>query len=73
MRIAFMIHIYTEDFYKDIKDDVEVRFVTSNHKFERPLPVGNTKSSWYDARLIRKRNNKKVCRIKNKNVLLCKR
>ena len=32
--------IKTEDFYKDIADDVEKRFDTSNYKVDRPLPTG---------------------------------
>ena len=30
----------TEDFYKDIADDVEKRFDTSNYEVGRPLPKG---------------------------------
>ena len=30
----------TEDFYKDIADDVEKRFDTSNYEVDRPLPKG---------------------------------
>ena len=39
---SFIIHIKTEDFYKDIADDVEKRFDTSNYGAEcdRPLPKG---------------------------------
>ena len=41
-----IIHIKTEDFYKDIADDVEKRFDTSNYDDEcdRPLPTGNNKN-----------------------------
>ena len=37
---SFVMHIKTEDFYKDIADDVERWFDTSNYdeKVERPLP-----------------------------------
>ena len=37
---SFIMHIKTEDFYKDIADDVEKRFDTSNYGAEcdRPLP-----------------------------------
>ena len=34
---SFIIHIKTEDFYKDIADDVKNRFDTSNYKVDRPL------------------------------------
>ena len=40
---SFKIHIKTEDFYKDIADDVEKRFDTSNYKVDRPLPTGKNK------------------------------
>ena len=39
----FIMHIKTEDFYKDIADDVEKRFDTSNYEFNRPLPAGKDK------------------------------
>ena len=35
--------IRTEDFYKDIADDVEARFDTSGYVPDRPLPVGLNK------------------------------
>ena len=34
------MHIKTEDFYKDIANDVEKRFDTSNYEVKRPLPIG---------------------------------
>ena len=42
---SFVIHIKTEDFYKDIADDVERWFDTSNYdkKDKRPLPIGKNK------------------------------
>ena len=33
----------TGDFYKDISDDVEKRFDTSNYERDRPLPIGKNK------------------------------
>ena len=36
----FVIHIKTNDFYKDISDDVDNRFDTSNYEVKRPLPIG---------------------------------
>ena len=39
----FIIHIKTEDFYKDIADDVEKRFDTSNYEINRQLPIGKNK------------------------------
>ena len=40
---SFIIHIKTEDFYKDIADDVKKRYDTSNYEVDRPLPKGMNK------------------------------
>ena len=42
---SFIIHIKTEDFYKDIANDVEKWFDTSNYdeSDKRPLPIGKNK------------------------------
>ena len=40
---SFIMHIKTEDFYKDIADDVEKKYDTSNYTVERSLPIGKTK------------------------------
>ena len=40
---SFIMHIKTEDFYKDISNDVEKRFDTSNYEVNRPLPIGKNK------------------------------
>ena len=42
---SFIIHIETEDFYKDIADDIDKRFDTSayNENDNRPLPIGINK------------------------------
>ena len=42
---SFIIYIKTEDFYKDIADDVEQRFDTSNYEINRPLHTGKNKKS----------------------------
>ena len=39
----FTIHLKTEDFYKDIVNDVEKRFDTSNYEVNRRLPTGKNK------------------------------
>ena len=39
----FIMHIKTENFYKDIADDVEKKYGTSNYTVERPLPMGKNK------------------------------
>ena len=40
---SFIMNIKTEDFYKDIANDVEKRFDTSNYEVDRPLPTGKDK------------------------------
>ena len=40
---CFIAHIKTDDIYKDIAEDVETRFDTSNYELERPLPKGKNK------------------------------
>ena len=40
---SFKMHIKTEDFYKDIADDVKKRFDTSNYEINRPLLAGKNK------------------------------
>ena len=39
----FIMYIETEDFCKDIADDVEKRFDTSNYEVDRPLPTRKNK------------------------------
>ena len=40
---SFIMSIKTNDFYKDIANDVEKRFGTSNYEINRPLPTGKNK------------------------------
>ena len=40
---SFIMNIKTEDFYKDISNDVEKRFDTSNYEVNRPLSIGKNK------------------------------
>ena len=40
---SFKMHIKTEDFYKDIANDLEKRFDTSNYEVNRPLPTRKNK------------------------------
>ena len=40
---SFVINIKTSDSYKDISQDVNERFDTSNYTFDRPLPKGKNK------------------------------
>ena len=34
---SFIIHVKTDDIYKDIAEDVETRFDTSNYELDRSL------------------------------------
>ena len=45
--IAFFINIKTDDFHKDVANDVEKWFDTSNYdkNDKRPLPMGKNKKS----------------------------
>ena len=40
---SFIMNIKTNDFYKDIANDVDKRFDTSNYESNRPLPTGKNK------------------------------
>ena len=40
---SFIMNIKTEDFYKDIANDVEKKFDTLNYEVNRPLPTGKNK------------------------------
>ena len=40
---SFIMFIKKEDIYKDIAEDVETRFGTSNYELDRPLPKGKNK------------------------------
>ena len=40
---SFIVHVKTDDTYKDFAEDVETRFDTSNLKLGRPLPKRQNK------------------------------
>ena len=40
---SFIVHVKTDDIYKDIAEDVETRFDTSNFEIDRPLSKGKNK------------------------------
>ena len=42
---SFIAHIKTEDIYKDLAEDVESRFDTSNDEVDRLLPMGKNKKA----------------------------
>ena len=35
---SFIVYIKTNDIYKDVAEDVENRFDTSNYELDRPIP-----------------------------------
>ena len=39
----FHEYIITDDIYKDIAENIETRFDTSNYELDRPLPKGKMK------------------------------
>ena len=41
----FIVHIKTEDIYKDISEDVEKRFSTSIYEEDRSLSIGRNKKT----------------------------
>ena len=40
---SFIVYVKTNNIYKDIAEDVEKRFDTSNFEIDRPLPKGTNK------------------------------
>ena len=66
---SFNVYIKTDDVYKDIGEDVEARFDTSNYELDRPLPKEKKlKSNWINKRWIGWKNHDKICWIKSKNL-----
>ena len=75
---SFIMNIKTEDFYKDIANDVEKMFDISNYKCDRPLPTGKNKQviglmkdelggrviTEFDCKENKKARGKKKCVIK---------
>ena len=45
MDTDIIVHIKTTTIYKDIAEDVETRFDTSNYEFDTPLPKGKKSNS----------------------------
>ena len=37
---SFIVHVKAEDIYKDISEDVETSFDTSNYEIDKLLPTG---------------------------------
>ena len=57
---SFILYIKVDDIYKDIAEDVETRFDTSDYELDRPLIKGR-KSNWIN-------DHNKICWIKSKNL-----
>ena len=58
-----------DDVYKDISENIETRFDTSNFEVDRSLPkIKNKKSNWTNERWIRWINHEMICWIKSKNI-----
>ena len=66
---SLIVHIKADDIYKHIAEDVDVRFNTSKYGLERPfLKVKNKKVIGLMKEELGKKNNEKICCIKNKNL-----
>ena len=65
----FIVYIKADDIYKDIAEDLETRFDTSNFELDRPLPKEKTKKviGLMKDELDGK-NLDKICWIKSKNL-----
>ena len=50
---SLVYDIKTEDFYKDIAEDVETRFDTSGYEPDRPLPIGKNKKDELGGKIIK--------------------
>ena len=62
---SFIVHIETDDIYKDIAKDIEIRFDTSNFEISRGLTRGK-ESNWINARWISWTSHKRISWIKIK-------
>ena len=58
---SFIVYIKADDVYKDIAEDVETRFDTSNYELDIPLP--KEKSNWIN-------ENKLEGKVMTKSVVL---
>ena len=46
---SFIVYIKKDDIYKDIPEDVETKFDTSNYELHRPISKGG-ESNWINER-----------------------
>ena len=49
---SLIMNIKTNDFYKDMANDVDKRFDTSNYEVNRPLPTGKNKKVEFGGKII---------------------
>ena len=63
---SFIAYIKTNDLYKDMAEDVETRFDTSNYELSHYLKE-KIKSNWINERCIWWKNHDILCWIKSKN------
>ena len=43
LKLCFIVYIKSDDIYKDIAEDVQTRFDTSNYELDRPIPKRKNK------------------------------
>ena len=75
---SFIVYIKTDDIYKDIAEEVELIFDTSNYELDRPLCppphcqkekiIKSELVNWINERLTRWKNHDKICWIKSQNL-----
>ena len=59
---SFIVYVRTNDIYKNITEDVETRFDTSNYELEKLLPEGKKqKGYWFYERWVRQKNYERIC------------
>ena len=67
----FVVHVKTDDIYKNIGENIKTRFDTSNFELDRPLPKRKIlKSVWTNEGRIRWKIHERICWIKSKNIAI---
>ena len=62
----FIVCIKTDDIYKDIAEDAETRFNTSNYELDGLLQKEKN-NNWINERWIRWKDHEKMCSIRSKH------
>ena len=66
---SFIVHVKTDDVYRDIAEDVETRFDTSHYKIDGPLPMGKNEQVIVLVKdELARKNHENICWIKSKNI-----